>query len=154
MTQHQTRPQPALPSPFTPPPKRSKLWLQLTITISIPVIVTLALLLHFYGLPNLTPAPATHTVVYTTEADGNTGSGRTGMVTAQTPGGGNAQQTGLLPITGTFTFHAGDFVYVSVQNQQGAGSVTCRITVDGAVVSENTSSGGYVIATCQGTVPR
>ena len=75
------------------------------------------------------------------------------MVTAGTPGGGTSQRTGPLPITGTFTFKAGDHVYVSVQNQQGAGSVTCRITVDGLKVSENTSSGGYAIATCQGKVP-
>jgi hypothetical protein len=96
-------------------------------------------------------SPATHTVVYTATADAAYGSGRTGMVTAQGPDG-TVQQTGLLPITGTFTFHSGDFVYLSVQNQQSVGSVTCRITVDGVVVSENTSSGGYTIATCQGRV--
>jgi hypothetical protein len=44
-------------------------------------------------------------------------------------------------------------VYLSVQNQNAAGSVTCRILLDGMVVSENTSTGGYVIATCQGRVP-
>ena len=98
-------------------------------------------------------APATRTVVYTVEADAAFGGGRTGMVTAGTPGGGTSQRTGPLPITGSFTFHPGDHVYVSVQNQQGAGSVTCRITVDGLKVSENTSSGGYAIATCQGQVP-
>jgi hypothetical protein len=91
-------------------------------------------------------------VLYEATADTAYGSGRTGMVTAQAPGG-TTQRTDLLPITGTFTFHSGDFVYLSVQNQQGLGAVTCRITVDGKVVSENTSTGGYTIATCQGRVP-
>lgn len=145
MTQTQV-PQAAPPAPQY----RPRLWLW----IVLGVIVAFAISALIWAYPPSTPANSTHTVVYTTEADGYTGSGRTGMVTAQTPGGGSAQRTGLLPITGTFTFHTGDFVYVSVQNQQGAGSVTCRITVDGAVVSENTSSGGYTIATCKGEVPR
>jgi len=98
-------------------------------------------------------APARRTVVYTVEADSAYGSGRTGSYTIKTDNGGTKQGTGLLPMTGTYTFHTGDFVYVSVQNGQGLGSVTCRITVDGKVLSENTSSGGFVIATCQGQVP-
>ena len=51
-----------------------------------------------------------------------------------------------------FTFPAGAFVYLSAQNKQGYGSVTCMITTgDGDVISENTASGGYAIATCKGT---
>lgn len=39
--------------------------------------------------------------------------------------------------------------YLSVQNRSGrSGPVTCRISVDGVVVSENTSHGRHVIATC------
>lgn len=44
----------------------------------------------------------------------------------------------------------GQFVYISVQGGKDYGSVVCRITVDGTVISENTAS-GYGIATCQGT---
>ncbi len=47
----------------------------------------------------------------------------------------------------------GAFVYISVQNRGDSGSVTCSITVDNVVVAENTSSGGYVIASCDGLVP-
>ena len=142
-----------VPQAAPPAPQyRPRLWLW--IVLGIVVASAISALVWAYPPSSPVPASSTHTVVYTTEADGYTGSGRTGMVTAQTPGGGSAQQTGLLPITGTFPFHSGEFVYVSVQNQQPAGSVTCRITVDGVVVSENTSSGGYTIATCQGSVPR
>ena len=34
-----------------------------------------------------------------------------------------------------------------------AGTVTCSISIDGEVVSTNTSSGAYTIATCEGAVP-
>jgi hypothetical protein len=39
-------------------------------------------------------------------------------------------QTGDTGLTFT-SFHTGDFVYLSVQNTDAAGSVTCRILVDG-----------------------
>lgn len=48
-------------------------------------------------------------------------------------------------------FSSGDFVYLAAQNKRGHGTVTCRITVDGEVISENSGSGGYAIATCDGT---
>ena len=153
MTQHQTRPQPTLPDPFSQPPKSRKLWLWIPLFEVASVIV--ASTSWYAGATTQHPSSATHTVVYTVTADGNTGGGRTGMVTAQTDNGGTSQGTGALPFSDTLTsFHTGDFVYLSVQNQQPAGSVTCRIAVDGVVVSENTSSGAYVIATCQGSVPR
>jgi hypothetical protein len=145
MTQQQI-PQPSLPSPF---PKRSKLRAQITITLVAGAVLIAAVLVA--GLLSMHPASTTHSVLYEAIADGNTGGGRTGMVTGQTPGG-SSQGTGPLPFTATYSFHTGDFVYLSVQNQQPAGSVTCRITVDGVVVSENTSTGGYTIATCQGRV--
>lgn len=47
-------------------------------------------------------------------------------------------------------FDDGDFVYVSLQNQNGAGSVTCMIKGNGAVRKQTTSDGAYVIATCSG----
>jgi hypothetical protein len=104
--------------------------------------------------------PATHTVVY--EADGSGARGlRTVNYTIQTDDGGTSQGTTNLPMknkaggTGlTFTgFNSGDFVYLSVQNEDAAGDVTCRIVIDGVTISENTSSGGYTIATCKGSVP-
>ncbi|WP_267896985.1 hypothetical protein [Galactobacter valiniphilus] len=38
------------------------------------------------------------------------------------------------------------------QNKNGSGRITCRIKVDGKVISQNTSSGSYAIAQCSGTV--
>jgi hypothetical protein len=146
MTQQHQIPQPTLPSPYPPAPKRSytPLWIAAAL-----ILAAIAVAVGVSVGPSTT---ATHTVVYEATADGNTGGGRTGMVTAQTESG-TSQGTGPLPFSDTLTsFHSGDFVYLSVQNQQPAGSVSCRITVDGVVLSENTSSGGYTIATCQGRV--
>src|SRR5690348_14309575 len=109
MTQQLTRP--------TQPSKRSKSWLWILLGVVIAVSAAYAI-----GNP---PAPTTHTVVYRVEADAAYGSGRTGTVTMQTEAG-TSQGSGLLPMTATYSqFHTGDFVYVSVQNGQGLGSVTC-----------------------------
>jgi hypothetical protein len=51
----------------------------------------------------------------------------------------------------SYTMPRGHFVYISAQNKGSSGSITCRISVDGVVVSTNTSSGGYAIASCKGT---
>ncbi|MDQ0675134.1 hypothetical protein QFZ36_002695 [Pseudarthrobacter siccitolerans] len=50
----------------------------------------------------------------------------------------------------TYTMPRGHFLYLSAQNTNSKGTITCRITVDGTVVSTNTSSGGYSIASCEG----
>lgn len=84
-------------------------------------------------------------------------SGRTVSITIRTPGGGTSQQTGVtLPLThqdGTpfeFTAHAGDFLYLSAQNEQDYGDLSCSITIDGQVIDSASSSGAYVIASCSG----
>ena len=50
------------------------------------------------------------------------------------------------------TMKRGQFYYISAQNQGATGTITCTVKVDGVVVKTNTSSGGYTIATCSGTV--
>jgi hypothetical protein len=75
---------------------------------------------------------------------------------------GIAQNSGVkVPLTAkggsqrgiTLTMDRGDFVSISAQNLGSSGSLTCRITVDGVVVSRVTSSGAYAIASCSGSVP-
>lgn len=147
MTQQQQRPQTRLSDPYSPAPKRS--YLPLWIALAL-ILAAIAVALGVWVGPSTT---ATHTVLYEATADAYTGSGRSGMLTLETEAGGSSQAVVDLPFSGTSTtFHPSDFLYLSVQNQQPAGSVTCRITVDGVVVSENTSIGGYTIATCQGRV--
>lgn len=83
------------------------------------------------------------------------GTARKAMVTMMKPTG-MAQSVVDLPMrnkSGTegirFTTDRGDFLVMSAQNQDSSGSVTCIIEVDGQEISRNTSSGAYVIASCE-----
>lgn len=74
-------------------------------------------------------------------------------------GTGTSQQSISVPLTSKETglpglrgeLPLGAVVYISAQNQDSLGYITCRITVDGVVISENTSNSDYGIATCDGT---
>lgn len=45
----------------------------------------------------------------------------------------------------------GEFVQLTAQNKGSSGEILCRIRgTDGSVISENVSSGGYVVVGCQG----
>ena len=63
--------------------------------------------------------------------------------TAQYSNQSNAFSYWMIPRSGTF-------LYLSAQNQCGSGYVTVRFVQDGKVIRENTSRGGYVIATISG----
>lgn len=91
-------------------------------------------------------------VVYQVEGDGTYAD-----LTMATPTG-TTQVSAKLPLKNKSngdlvqSFDRGDFVYLSGQIQNGSW-LTCRITVDGKVISENTATGDYAIATCDGTAP-
>jgi hypothetical protein len=78
-------------------------------------------------------------------------------ITYSTPSG-TAQATVDVPLKTkagdpvTFEAEPGEFVYISAQNKGKSGNIICRISVDGVVISTNTSSGAYAIASCDGTV--
>lgn len=64
--------------------------------------------------------------------------------------GGNTGQVGPVDLPWSKTVKSpGSFLYVSAQNNEDYGNVTCSIKVNGTVVSTQTSSGAYVIATCK-----
>lgn len=75
-------------------------------------------------------------------------------VTYENAQGGNAQED----LAGaswekSFDMKRGSFAYISVQNGLDHGDVECEIIVDGKPWKETKSSGGYVIASCSGSVP-
>jgi hypothetical protein len=97
---------------------------------------------------------SSRTVVYEVE-----GTAKVVDITMST-GSGTSQQSNLtVPVTAkgssrpglTVTVNPGGYVSILAQNQGSSGTVTCRITVDGVVVSTVTSSGAYTIASCSGT---
>ena len=106
-----------------------------------------------------TPAPATAPhVVFFAEGSGTA----TGSVTLRSESGGVIQKDVALPMhdaatgapgTASDAFKRGASLYISLQNKEAAGSVTCRIEVDGKVIDKATSSGPYKIVTCVGKVP-
>lgn len=51
------------------------------------------------------------------------------------------------------TVRPGQALYLSAQQDLGGTTVTCRITVDGTIIAENTSNGRFRIVTCQGVAP-
>jgi hypothetical protein len=74
-----------------------------------------------------------------------------GSITYSTPDG-QEQQDISLPGSITFTTSSGYGSWVSlIQNMGETGSVTCSILVDGEVVSTNTSSAAFGIASCDAT---
>lgn len=99
-------------------------------------------------------------------SDGRTipsGKQMTSSITVTTPDG-TEQATVNLPLKMkdgdvgyTQAFMPGSFVSISAQKGDYYGSITCRIVasdLDGGaerVLSENTSSGSYAIASCSGT---
>jgi hypothetical protein len=83
-----------------------------------------------------------------------TGAG-TGSITYVTDGNMSmAQDTeASLPWSTEVTMDSGFApVSLSVQHMSGSGPVTCKITVDGEVVSENHANGEFAIASCSGGI--
>lgn len=97
-------------------------------------------------------------VVFFAEGSGTSAA----AVTMRTESGGVIQMDVALPMTnadtgkpgiGSDKFKRGDPLSILAQNKEGGGSVTCRIEVDGKVIDEATSTGGYKVVTCAGKVP-
>jgi hypothetical protein len=95
-------------------------------------------------------AAAGSTVVYEV-----LGQGTANNVTYMKEGFSQEQQTeAKLPFRKELQFkdEVGSFAPLSLVAQNGSrgGDITCRITVDGKVVGESTSSGQYAVVTCNG----
>jgi len=72
-------------------------------------------------------------------------------VTYENAQGGTEQMDVSVPWQKTIgTVERGDFLYLSAQNQNDSGSITCEIWVDGKMWKHSISSGAYVIASCNG----
>ncbi len=83
------------------------------------------------------------------------GKGTAGNVTYMKEGFSQEQQTNAkLPFKKELQFKdkVGSLAPLSLVAQNGGsgGDITCRITVDGEVVGESTSSGQYAVVTCNG----
>lgn len=98
------------------------------------------------------------------ESGGFGGDGETHAVTYEVTGSataidvtyenenGDVSQEGpmVVPWRRTVNVEDGAYVYISAQNQDETGAVTCRVLVDGVEKEANTSSGAYTICTASG----
>lgn len=129
----------------------------LTATVSLAVVLA-----GCGGSPEAAPESPVSlkrpTVAFFAEGEGT----KSADLTMRTETGGIVQNSIALPLADAASgvegvtsdqFKHGDQLYLSLQNAEAFGSVTCRIEVDGKVVDKVTSSGGYKIATCVGQVP-
>jgi hypothetical protein len=83
-----------------------------------------------------------------------TGTARQVSLTLENDSGGVDQMNRGVPWRQQYKeFSRGDFVYLSAQNQEAAGSLTCEIKVNGVVEFKGSASGGYTICTASGSVP-
>lgn len=85
------------------------------------------------------------------------GTARTVALTMLTPSGTIRTHSTVPMMDGEeygrqMVFESGAALSITVQNQirGNYGTVTCRITVDGEVISEHTTGGLYATATCEG----
>lgn len=107
------------------------------------------------------PAPRVVDTRIRYEVDG--ANGMLADLTIATPTGTSQQQDVTIPLHAAdstlpgleFTYRPGAFVYISAQNKGEYGSLTCRIVeaVSNRVIAENTASGAYAIASCNGNAP-
>jgi hypothetical protein len=122
--------QAALPAPESPPPEAER---------SPPVDVR----------PSRTIASPTYKVTYRVKGT----AGRVAL-TYRNREGGTEQSVAPLPWQVSFDARAGSFLYVSAQNQDTSGSVTCEILLEEVTRSTTTASGAYVIAECANAAER
>jgi len=82
------------------------------------------------------------------------GSTRRGSMTWANAQGGTEQGEFNIPWEKSFTMEDGDFAYISAQNDQGFGEITCQIWVGSVKWRESTSTGAYSIVSCSGSIDR
>lgn len=97
-------------------------------------------------VPPASAAPLAYEVTYTVG-----GSTSSASITYQNATGSTEQDDAVtVPWFSTFSASPGDFLYISAQNNNESGTVTCQIAVNGTVIKTAHSSGAYTIATCSG----
>jgi len=123
-----------------------------TVWLLIAIVVVFAGL-YFWGAsqpsqpsqPREPAQPATYGVTYEVECDHDF------SVTYENDQGGT-EQGDYSSFKKYYEMERGDFAYISAQCMEENCDITCKIRVDGELWRESSSSGDYVIATCDGLV--
>jgi hypothetical protein len=132
---------------LTPEQKKSNL-VRFTLIV-VCALIGLALFVRLSPVLPVSSLPTIRTVIYRVS-----GSTTFADLTYENGSGGTEQQhDARVPWNKTLSLRPGQFVYLSAQNSMEFGGITCEILVEGRVYKQSTSSGGYTIASCSGSVP-
>jgi hypothetical protein len=149
-------PPPPAPSPQSIPPsqpvtrRKGTNWAGILLIILLGVCGVCSLLWFLGYVSGGDHEPTTYRVTYKVK-----GSASRASLTYENAEGGAEQADITVPWEKSFTFKRGDFVYISAQsNDDWDRTITCEIWVDGKKWKSSTSSGRFVIATCDGSVGR
>jgi hypothetical protein len=147
-----SRPETPPPTPPRPAPLRRLLWAVGAVLVGLLAGAALAVL----GRGPASPPPvelsgsSTPGVLYEV-----TGDAARALVTFGTDGAVTQQNGVGLPWqrTGPVAEDAATYTLTAQSSSDDAGRITCRISVDGTVIAERTSSARYSVTTCVGTSP-
>jgi len=93
-----------------------------------------------------TSSSSTHSITY--HVDGSTSKA---SLTYQNAQGGSQQEDASVPWRKTISAKSGDFLYISAQNKESYGDIRVRILVDGKKFRNSEASGGFTIASANGS---
>ena len=125
-------------------------WLIATIVFIIAIVWLFSSLGDSGRTPIPTPRPTTFEIMYQVRGEGTDRA----SLTIENETGGTEQTDVFLPWMKRFTAEAGQFVYISAQNDSDGGSISCLITADDEVIESAESDGAFAIASCSGSVGR
>lgn len=103
-----------------------------------------------------TPAPAGRSVTYDVTGDGGAASNVSYSTFSGGGGGTESAANAVLPFQKVVPISDANLLSTSVFSLVGqAGpsgtTISCKITVDGKVIAQQTSTGAYAVVTCSGT---
>lgn len=147
-----------IPAKQIEPEKSPKKFFNPWITLAMVIVCSGAALMYAVNMPSSRstftpsynpPPTAKQPPIVTYEVVGkNTNSA---SMTWQNDQGGTEQGEYYLPFRKTYANFQDDFLYISAQNSNDRGEISCRIYISGEEYKESTSQGAYVIATCSGS---
>lgn len=129
------------------------------VTLGIVSLLGIVVVISMLSIGNLSASSQTHNVMYKATTDRLKYNDCFGFdATYEMPSGTSQKGGGLCGVGNSVVVdqrrgNSGDFVYLSIQNDEWAATIGCEIYIDGKLVYQNHSDGQYVIASCNGSIP-
>lgn len=131
------------------PAKQSNTLFYILLGVAAIMLICLCCAVFSY-LPTSSASSDTPPSIFTTDLDVKyviTGSARSALVTSTNATGGTEQNNVSIPWNQTMRVPVGSWLSIVAQNN-GTGSITCEIWIDGQKIKTSTSTAQYGIVTC------